>query len=353
MAELQSTAKDPRRDFIRETPRNPVLGYLSDLAGSTYSPERTQQMQGVAQFFGAPAISQTLNRMAYGEPMTTGAGGIGGTSRIRPEVADAAMSVMDLLPTGGLSKGAALAAPMIGGMFVGKKSVTWDALAAAKAKILTDMGTDPRTIWKETGTWKGSDGKWRQEIDGGPSLNMATAPDNKIVAPPEKTLRIYRGSHVENPEYSVEENYGNNIYGGVFGSSNIDAARSHGSGAVHFTDIPENKILTHYDLNYEIPYEQTKNALLKARPDLKNNQELFDELYDVVVGDAGQDLSKFDEDKILDLLRESGSEAQNEAQKLRGKVAKNLGYKAVEMTDEHGSGTYLVVPGARFKSAEQ
>jgi hypothetical protein len=165
MAELESTAQDPRRDFIRETPRNPVLGYLSDLAGSTYSPERTQQMQGVAQFFGAPAISQTLNRMAYGEPMTTGAGGIGGTSRIRPEVADAAMSVMDLLPTGGFAKGAALAAPMIGGMFVGKKSATWDALAAAKAKIMTDIGTDPRTIWKETGTWKGPDGKWRQEID--------------------------------------------------------------------------------------------------------------------------------------------------------------------------------------------
>ena len=172
-------------------------------------------------------------------------------------------------------------------------------------------------------------------------------------APPEKTLRIYRGSHVESPEYSVEENYRNDIYGGVFGSSNINAARSHGSGTVHFTDIPENKILTHYDLNYEIPYEQTKNALLKARPDLKNNQELFDELYDVVVGDAGQDLSKFDKDKILDLLRKSGSEAENEAQKLRGKVAKNLGYKAVEMTDEHGSGTYLVVPGARFKSAQQ
>ena len=39
----------------------------------------------------------------------------------------------------------------------------WDALAAAKAKMMSDMDADARTIWKETGTWKGPDGKWRQE----------------------------------------------------------------------------------------------------------------------------------------------------------------------------------------------
>lgn len=175
MAELASTAQDPSRDFIRATPRNPVLGYLSDLAGSSFSPERTQQMQSVAQFFNAPAISQTLNRMAYGEPLTTGAGGIGGTSRLRPEVTEAAMSVMDFLPTSGIAKGAAVAAPMVAGMFIGKKAATWDALAAAKAKMLADMGTDARTIWKETGTWKGPDGKWRQEIDDSAAKMTGTA----------------------------------------------------------------------------------------------------------------------------------------------------------------------------------
>lgn len=174
MAELASTAQDPGRDFIRATPRNPVLGYLSDLAGSSFSPERTQQMQSVAQFFNAPAISQTLNRMAYGEPLTTGAGGIGGTSKLRPEVAEAAMSVMDFLPTSGIAKGAAMAAPMAVGMLAGKKAATWNALAAAKAKMLTDMGTDARTIWKETGTWKGPDGKWRQEIDSSATTNNQT-----------------------------------------------------------------------------------------------------------------------------------------------------------------------------------
>ncbi len=50
------------------------------------------------------------------------------------------------------------------GMFVGPKSQTWDKAAAAKAQELAKKGTDPRKIWSETGTWKGPDGMWRQEI---------------------------------------------------------------------------------------------------------------------------------------------------------------------------------------------
>jgi hypothetical protein len=80
------------------------------------------------------------------------------------------------VPTpGGFAKGAALAAPAIGGIFVGKGAKTWDALAAQKAKIMADMGTDPRTIWQETGTWKGPDGKWRQEVDDSSSKMTSTA----------------------------------------------------------------------------------------------------------------------------------------------------------------------------------
>lgn len=51
------------------------------------------------------------------------------------------------------------------GMFVGPKSATWDKAAADKAQALAQKGVDPRQIWKETGTFKGPDGMWRQEID--------------------------------------------------------------------------------------------------------------------------------------------------------------------------------------------
>lgn len=97
---LAQTARNPTQDFLRATPRNPVLGYLSDLAASSYAPQRTQQMQGIAQFLGIPAISQTLDRLSYGEPLTTGSGGIGGTSRLRPETIEAALAISPFLPKG-------------------------------------------------------------------------------------------------------------------------------------------------------------------------------------------------------------------------------------------------------------
>ena len=80
-------------DTLSATPRNEYLGALADLLAQTYAPQRTQQMQGVANFFSAPAISQTLDRLSYGEPLTTGAGGLGGTTRIRPEALEAGMAV--------------------------------------------------------------------------------------------------------------------------------------------------------------------------------------------------------------------------------------------------------------------
>lgn len=182
MADLRETARNPQRDFVQATPRNPVLGFLSDIVGASYSPQRTQQMQGLARMFSAPAISETLNRLSYGEPLTTGAGGIGGTTRVRPEVAEAGLALTDFLPTSAAAKTAAFAAPALAGIFIGPKAKTWDALAAQKAKILADMGTDPRTIWQQTGTWKGPDGKWRQEISDVPAtlLNKQKNFDGKL-----------------------------------------------------------------------------------------------------------------------------------------------------------------------------
>jgi hypothetical protein len=81
------------QDTLSATERNQYLGALADLIAKSYSPERTQQMQGTARFLSMPAISQTLDRLSYGEPLTTGAGGLGGTTRVRPEALEAAMAV--------------------------------------------------------------------------------------------------------------------------------------------------------------------------------------------------------------------------------------------------------------------
>ena len=103
-------------DTMRATPRNEYLGALADLIAQSYSPVRTQQMQGTARFLSMPAISQTLDRLSYGEPLTTGAGGLGGTTRVRPEALEAGMAVAPFYrPVGmGVERGAKAVGRMAG-----------------------------------------------------------------------------------------------------------------------------------------------------------------------------------------------------------------------------------------------
>ena len=97
-------------DYIRPTPRNPFLGGLADLLEASTSPERTQQMQGIMSMLGVPAVASTLNRMSYGAPLTSGAGGLGGTTRVLPDVLEAAMTVAPMAPAAGqLAKRAIMA----------------------------------------------------------------------------------------------------------------------------------------------------------------------------------------------------------------------------------------------------
>ncbi|MGE0830318.1 MAG: LPD23 domain-containing protein, partial [Hyphomonadaceae bacterium] len=50
-------------------------------------------------------------------------------------------------------------------MFIGPTAKTWDAQAAARAEAMEAAGANADDIWRETGTGRGADGKWRQEID--------------------------------------------------------------------------------------------------------------------------------------------------------------------------------------------
>lgn len=50
------------------------------------------------------------------------------------------------------------------GMFVGKGASVWDAAKATEAEKLEALGKTPEEIWKATGTFRGADKIWRQEI---------------------------------------------------------------------------------------------------------------------------------------------------------------------------------------------
>lgn len=48
-------------------------------------------------------------------------------------------------------------------IWIGPRSALWDADRAARAEAMAQQGASPQEIWRETGTFRGSDGKWRQE----------------------------------------------------------------------------------------------------------------------------------------------------------------------------------------------
>lgn len=101
-------------DEIRPTPRSPILGLFSDLVNLPLqymsAPQRTQQMQGVAEFIRGTGVPSTLERLSYGQGLFTGAGGLGGTTRLRPEVAEAALTVAPMVGPGAKLAGRAIKA---------------------------------------------------------------------------------------------------------------------------------------------------------------------------------------------------------------------------------------------------
>ena len=91
-------------DEIRATPRSPLFGLFSDIVNVPLDymsdPRRTQQMQGVASFIRGTGVPSTLQNLAYdpsGRGLFTGAGGLGGTTRMRPEALEAAMTVAPMV----------------------------------------------------------------------------------------------------------------------------------------------------------------------------------------------------------------------------------------------------------------
>jgi hypothetical protein len=66
----------------------------------------------------------------------------------------------------------------VGNMFIGQTANTWDEVAAAQAKMMEGQGKSAQEIWKETGTFKGPDGKYRQEIDDSSIKLVDTLSDN-------------------------------------------------------------------------------------------------------------------------------------------------------------------------------
>lgn len=157
-------------DNIQATPRNYFGGLLSDAYNWMQSPQRTQQMQGFAGLLGTTGIPQTIERMAYGEPLTNI--GRANVPLLKPETADALMTVAPvagdvaqlagkgLLGAGRIAGNAVNEAMVYGrGPLAGitpqpnRMFVPASSDEAMKASRMLKTMT-PQDVWRETGVGK-------------------------------------------------------------------------------------------------------------------------------------------------------------------------------------------------------
>ena len=146
------------QDSLGAVPRNEYLGALADFLALGYAPERTQQMQGVSRFLSLPQISNTLNMMSYGDPLTTGGGGLGGTTRVKPDVLEAGMAVapmgrpvtMATLEAAKLARQAAMKAGMAGERYAERVVpgiMERGGLPAEMLNAMANRSVSPLTVW--------------------------------------------------------------------------------------------------------------------------------------------------------------------------------------------------------------
>lgn len=172
-----------------------------------------------------------------------------------------------------------------------------------------------------------------------------TIPDNFERMPefqdgPDSTV-LFHGSRVDGYLDEVKDRSGEAFsqWPGLFASRTVRAARSHGKEITAFR-INDADLLTQSDLDAleESEVDAALASIVRAKP----GSDEFDTIRRAVVDERGQESQEFMDAVGMDDAGEAGWHAQS----LRGQLAAKLGYKAVEMDDEHGTSWYIV-PGVK------
>jgi hypothetical protein len=118
------------------------------------SPERTQQSQGAAQFLYGTGIPKTLERMSYGDSLFSGSGGLGGTTRMRPETAEALLNVAPFAkPAAVIANRAAMTAGRAGARYAERVVPQVMERGGLQAQLLGDIsrgGVSPLDVYHGT-----------------------------------------------------------------------------------------------------------------------------------------------------------------------------------------------------------
>ncbi len=133
-------------DGIRATPyQRPVIGGVNELIGGLLGymrdPRRTQQLQGLAGLLESTGIPKTVERMAYGEPLTNVQ--MANIPLLRPETAEALLTLLPTAPAATKAVKATKGLPV--GMSIKDVSPALNQQMAKEAAEKIGQSTNPYT----------------------------------------------------------------------------------------------------------------------------------------------------------------------------------------------------------------
>ena len=169
---------------------DPNMGRMTTAEFSEAASRPTPRLDQAAQDFG------TISKAIVTQPIQTGKAIVQGeidraqeattSPRAAGEYAGSFIDPMRIAAA--LRKGSTMRRDI----FTGESAKTWNQKEADRALAMEAYGVDPETIWQETGTFRGADKKWRQEISDAEAKGVYTH-----IAPSEQRLSQVALEHPE------------------------------------------------------------------------------------------------------------------------------------------------------------
>lgn len=125
---------------------------------------------------------------------------------------------------------------------------------------------------------------------------------------------------------------GDNVFDGIFASSDFDAANSHGE---HVHSYEVSNIADSSDLN-----DRIEEVVSFLSTQFSADEDVIEALANAIADD--EETEDFNEILSPRSCADNQGAFSWEMQRIRGRVAAHLGFDAVEMNDEHGT-SYLIV----------
>lgn len=134
-------------------------------------------------------------------------------------------------------------------------------------------------------------------------------------------------------------------FGGIFALTNPEGSIDHGP-FLHRIELRNEEVLTQYVINTEISSDFIE-SVLRHNLRIEHDEDLYLAKQITELDRNVFDFSDDERERLCYVFRSDMDQLAWDGQRVRGQIAHAAGFKAVEMTDEHGR-SYLVLPGVQL-----